>query len=349
MKNVLHVVPTTLPGRCGVGDYAVRLAGAISRFGIRSVFLGVGHEHFATHRESPDLPDTALLTTNEPFEVLRVSRLMKPDTILLHLSPFGYHPDAYPHWLLIYLKQLRSFNRLRIGIVFHEIWQSPALFSRRIYKSILQRHLLSKIAKCADFFVTNTAERCRKIKSIATDVPGYSFPVFSNVGESTFLPENKHDVAVVFGSIRQRMLCWAALSEAQAEILKLPVTKILDIGPGIATIPRSLRDQVEVKGLLPLAEVDGILSEAKIGILSYDSLELAKSGIFAAYAAHGNAALNLGRMSNFSDGLSEKHFVQLDECSSQAVETSRRNLWHWYQGHTLNEVADFLALQVNGH
>ena len=342
-RTITHVVPTTLSGRCGVGDYAVRLAQGLNQLGYHSTFLGVGHEHFGAHRRESGNGGHILLDSNEPSVVLDATRELQPQTVIIHLSPFGYHPDAAPYWLLTFLKQLRRACPTNLITVFHEVWQPFSLLSRRLYKSFTQRRLLTEIAIQSDCYVTNTSARLSRLQKVASGVPGYALPVFSNVGEAEDFPEVKQDTAVVFGSAKQRALCWSSINKFADIVEKLPVVKFLDIGPGQVPIPISIRDRVEVKGLVSSSEVHELLSSAKVGLLHYRQSDLGKSGLLAAYASHGSSVVNLCKWERLSEGLAEEYFISATQWSEKRIQISRRDLWLWYQNHRLAKAAMFYA------
>ena len=177
-------------------------------------------------------------------------------------------------------------------------------------------------------------------------------PVFSNVKEPERLPPlaKRQRSAVVFGKAESRRAIYTEHFEQLAYICRhLSLTGIIDVGPGpemkFETVIKSIRT-----GAISADEVSSILQNSVIGILNDPSAVLGKSGIFAAYAAHEVAPINLtcGRDCN-EDGLIEReHFLSVDrmnDVTEEQLQLVGKNVGSWYAGHNLrSQAASFASL-----
>ena len=104
---------------------------------------------------------------------------------------------------------------------------------------------------------------------------------------------------------------------------------------------------VVARGMLPAAMVSAILSESRLGILPYPNRSvLGKSGIMAAYAAHGVVPVAMEVSHEDADGLNAGlHYMTASApvASSSALESMQRKLLDWYRGHALEVQAQHYA------
>jgi hypothetical protein len=120
-----------------------------------------------------------------------------------------------------------------------------------------------------------------------------SLAVPSNIGEPTTVPrfESRARQAVVFGSARRKRF---ALYDDAAQVIKLlqglSISEIVNIGDSTPIARRQFqRASIAVKetGYIRADLVSDILSVSRVGFVDYPVERIGKSGIFAAYAAHG--------------------------------------------------------------
>ena len=160
-----------------------------------------------------------------------------------------------------------------------------------------------------------TASRLRAWKPTR---PVKTMAVFSNVGELATAPPptRREPTAVVFGA-GHRSRTWRALTAgaatAGAALRAGGVTEIVDVGPELDAVPDRLDGlPVRVAGPLPAAEVSARLARARVGIADYPLHVMTKSGIVAAYLAHGLLCLNTSEVGKLPDDLAEgREFVSL--------------------------------------
>ena len=80
------------------------------------------------------------------------------------------------------------------------------------------------------------------------------------------------------------------------------------------------------------------------GLLNDDAARLEKSGVFAAYAAHGVVPICIGSLSRPPPGLEEdRHFVRWPLKGTVDVDAIQRNVQAWYYQHAISKHADALV------
>src|SRR5262249_9713854 len=132
-------------------------------------------------------------------------------------------------------------------------------------------------------------------------------PVFSNVGEPGCGPDPcaRTAAAVVFGlSGVENHVFGIYRSEIERIISALGMKKVFDVGPRWSAMPRTLAGAPVIsKGVLPQGAVSELLQRARFGFIAYPRDVIGKSGVFAAYAAHGVVPIVLSDKQGIFDGL----------------------------------------------
>jgi hypothetical protein len=131
-------------------------------------------------------------------------------------------------------------------------------------------------------------------------------------------------------------------------IATIRVEKIVDIGPRSLSAPKSFAGlPIISKGALPAAEVSNILRNARFGFVAYPFEVLAKSSVFAAYAAHGTIPIVLADKRGSFDGLEVgQHFLDGPKLNAtpdtECLAAVQRQLLDWYRTHSLQLQARYL-------
>jgi hypothetical protein len=104
---------------------------------------------------------------------------------------------------------------------------------------------------------------------------------------------------------------------------------------------------VRVRGLLPAGEVSGLLADSRAGFLAYPPAFLAKSTVFAAYAAHGVAPVCAwDRLEPGEGPIAHEHFVPADASGLASVVDNLALIGSgahaWYGGHSVATHAAWL-------
>lgn len=278
---------------------------------------------------------------------------MSGDMLFLHFSGYGFQKRGVPTWLVKTIKELRPrFHK--VGIVFHELYAPYGRpWNSAFWLAGLQKRIARELLGLADFWVTSREESARWLCQYSDAAPHKVLPVFSNVGELDSVgdaPRKKR--LVVFGStgVRANVYQWAngevfrSAREAGLEIH--------DIGPRMqdpAMQSMLAEAEVVVHGKLPAEQVSAALAEASHGALAYPIDYVAKSGVFAAYCAHGMCPVLLSREYGSYDGLiANRHYVPgFDMLTDKTVRPAQigREAHAWYAPHRVSATqAAFKAL-----
>ena len=175
-------------------------------------------------------------------------------------------------------------------------------------------------------------------------------PVFSNVEEPPQVKplQQRKNQMVVFGTPVRREEVYTKHFETLIHACRsLNVEMIVDIG-------RSMKSKFSFP--LPFIElgnqsaekISSILSDSRAGFLSYFDGYLAKSGIFAAYCAHGLLPVMPARNVSELDGIraGKEYVTPLDISRNElgtAPQTIADNARLWYNEHSLTKAAAILA------
>ena len=182
--------------------------------------------------------------------------------------------------------------------------------------------------------------------------PHRVLPVFSNVGEPAVLDNEREASIVVFGSEAIRSQSYAFGDGEIFRFAKRHNLRIHDIGKPMqdATMANSLADADVVRhGMLPPEQVSQALATARFGALSYPADHVGKSGIFAAYAAHGTCPVMLWPELAAHDGMQPNvhyaaGFRALDGTKNLDPWLIGRAARRWYEPH--DAAAHTAALQA---
>jgi len=231
---------------------------------------------------------------------------------LLHYSGYGYAKRGAPLWLLNKLQTDRPHIK-NLGIFFHELYAYGPPWRSSFWLSPAQRHISRRLAEMSDFWITNREASALWLRRFAGDKPQAVLPVFSNVGEMPFYSPGRSPNIIVFGGAVLRQATYRATGESLFSWAHAQGITIHDIGPPIddpATSASLRRTGVVLHGRLEPAEVSKQLSDALFGILAYPADSVAKSGVFAAYCAHGVCPILLSKRYEPGDGIiAGNHYV----------------------------------------
>jgi len=345
MSALTQLTPAIPPIVDGLGDYAVRLAEALRQRGIESKFVtpAPGNvraiDGFAIER----------LTAREAAILAEELVSVGARTLLVHFSGYGYARWGLCWWLVDGLRRWRqaSGNR-RLVTMFHELYATGPIGRTSFWTSWPQRRIARRLALLSDAVLATSDTTAAKLAGWRSEHSVVSISVFSNVGELSaprpFL--ERAPTAIVFGQQARRgrvYECLASRPETIAGALRrLGVQRILDIGPAMS-VPAELGGlPIEALGPLEGTEISAKLAEARVGIVDYPLHVFTKSGIIAAYMAHGMFVLNLSSTGVLPDRIEEgRHFVGLDRFETHAFDAeSIAAAGHaWYRSHDLQATA----------
>jgi hypothetical protein len=276
-----------------------------------------------------------------------------PQQCLLHYSGYGYAKRGAPLWLSNKVKIDRPNIKL-FGVFFHELYAFGPPWGSAFWLSPVQRHIARRLAEMSDFWITNRESSALWLRQFAGDKPHAVLPVFSNVGEIAEYTSARAKKIVVFGSAALRLSTYRAAGEALFSWASEQGLELHDIGPAITdpAISASLkRAGVIEHGRLELREVSNQLADAAFGIVAYPVDYVAKSGVFAAYCAHGVCPILISKNYVPSDGLMAGiHYLAglpLGAIQHSIVKNIGSTAWNWYQPHRIMAHVNTLKQLLN--
>ena len=334
------MVPRLLPARCGVSDHAIALALELKAdYGIDSTFVVLNSEE----RCEVPFPVTYCAQHRLLDACLSLSG-GRPGDLLVHLSGYGYSADGAPTQLGEALEAVKADGSFRIAIFFHELYASGMPWTQAFWYARRQKRAYRRIAGLCDLAITN-ARVFADWLARQTAAPIQCMPVFSQVGEARELvPIAQRDRRMaVFGLAGTRQRAYGELRKLGGLLHRLGMEEILDAGSDCGAPPAVNGIAVRRMGVLGAAEVDRLLARIAFGYLAYPPNCLAKSGVFAAYCAHGVIPVIAERFRGEFDGLRDGEQVLSLE-TAQAIEPAALErcsmaAWRWYSGHCLRDHA----------
>jgi hypothetical protein len=271
------------------------------------------------------------------------------DMMLLHFSGYGFQKRGVPLWLNGEVRALRKRFRV-FGVIFHELYASGPPWGSAFWLSGMQRRIAEELLSQADFWFSNREEAAKWLSKHSPSVPHATMPVFSNVGEPASIDTDGRGAArertiVVFGSNAMRIQVYEWNDGEIFKVAQRAGLRILDIGPTIqdaAMSQRMAREGVVVQGRLPADKVSSALLKAEYGALVYPPDYAAKSGIFAAYAAHGTCPVMLWKNGTLRDGFQPgvNYMDGFDALIGGKSELNARSIGQaarkWYEPHSID-------------
>ncbi len=332
---LVHITPALPPAISGVGDYASLLALALrEKHGIESVFyLGAD-------------PGAA-----------KLDRFLEEQagTVLLQYSGYGYAAKGCPFGLVRTLERWRAKNpSRRLITIFHEISARGRPWQSSFWLRPFQRALAARLARASSALLTSRGGSKRELSELlGPQAPAiHVLPIFSNVGEPPVLIpfSERQDMLIVFGTAGRRREVYKNGTDLLEQTCRnLGLTRIVDIGTNCGNIPESVGGiPVRACGEISATQIHVYLQRAKAGILDYPEDILGKSGIFAAYAAHGLASVVNGSEIAPDDGLQRGlHFFHNAPPENLArAEQAGKAAFAWYRGHDAAKHAAWVAAAV---
>ena len=360
--SVISIVPRLPPAIDGVGDYALHLAHQLAtHFQIKNHFI-VGDPSWQNNEHLLGFPATAVAERSQNAIWAALQHAPPSTTILLHYVGHGYAKRGCPFWLVNGLEQWKQGHpNLQVVTMFHELYAVGMPWHYDFWLSSTQKQLAARVSYLSDRCLTSTERYAKTLDRLShgkhSQVP--ILPIFSNMGEPPHvLPlSERQPRLVIFGQYHTKQRVYQeSLSTLAAICQALKIKEIWDIGPTTHLSPSAINNipVIEV-GQQSATEVSKILASSMVGFLNYDPKRLAKSGVFAAYCAHGLIPVNQQKKSGVTDSLEVgKHYWTIEPHSPllpstedwQAIAT---NAHRWYQTHNLSIQAQMFAHYIQGH
>ncbi len=358
--KIIQIVPQLPPSIDGLGDYALNLARQLRKeYGIETHFVA-GDPIWQGDTAIEDFPIQKVETNSASSLLYLLSTLLSNNghqsisdqviPVLLHYVGYGYAKRGCPVWLVKALENWKSkTTNSRLITMFHEVYASGyPPWTSSFWLSSLQKKLAARLALLSDRCLTSKQLYAEILYQISRgqqqQIP--AIPVFSNIAEPQQVPPlvKRQPQLVVFGRSSNRLEIYQNYSAVLSSICELlKIQKILDIGPPIDLRLSSIKTVPIVKmGSQPAAKISEILLNSQIGFINYSPNSLAKSGVFAAYCAHGLLPVNTEQSTSPIDGIEPgKHYWFLNDQTAVykigvELQAIADNAFAWYQTHNLS-------------
>lgn len=353
--NILQILPRVPPAVCGIGDYATLLACELREaHDIHSTFLAAGTSWTQPEGETEFPVHRLLEQSTEALIAFVESRRNDFDSVVLHMSPYGFQKRAVPLWLARAWRRLALLpDRPRLLTMFHELYASGPVASSAFWLQPLQKQVLRTVARASDALRTNRqayAEWLEKAAGSKVTV----MPVFSTLGEPKVLPSwtEREPAMAMFGwGIHSGESLEEVTRKALACCRRFGLQRLHLIGgQGPADVETPGVDIVR-HGFLEAADMARLLTSCRMAYTAYSPLHFGKSTLVAAFAAHGLLLITQGTSSVLPDGLEHgRHVLHeslLDAAWGQEwLETIGHALRQWYDEHNLARTAMSYADQL---
>lgn len=344
------IVPRLPPSIDGLGDYGLSLAKQLRQeFGVQTTFI-VGDPNWKGSSVTDGFVIHTLSTrTAQALESLLPANANDGQTVVVHYVGYGYAKRGSPLWLIRGLSKWRKKAPERNLItMFHELFAFGPVWTSQFWTSPFQRYLAAQLGLLSDHALTSQDSYAKIMSKLSKGKHRAMavLPVFSNIGEPKYiLPLLQRDKCiVVFGSRGPRTRLYKnSLPELLKLCQKFGITEIIDIGPPLEfSINRINNISVRCYGVLEAEKISAILARSMIGLINYPTAYLAKSGIFAAYCAHGLLPVVAGsvelKLQQIDHNLHywrcrSDDFLSADLHEAQSIADSAH---HWYRGHSLS-------------
>jgi len=366
VTKILQIVPTPPYTGDGISDYASLLASKLWQdHGVKTEFL-VFRTDAPIAPEKSEFPIALLPAYDSQTLVSSIPTDM--DAIILHFSGYPYFNSTFkglfgigtPFWFADALENIVHSRQIKLILMVHEL---PMLNRGQLYffgvLNPIQNLVSKRIVRIADTVLTSS----NRYQSILSKWLGKSVTktlIFSNVGEPDSIPpllERKRRLVVFGGMARLRLYqnSFEALIQA-CELLG--IEEICDVGPCLE-LPKPHRSGVKLveMGFQSQSNISELLLTSLAGCMDYSPFpgNLGKSGVYAAYCAHGIVPFLTRYNPSEADNLyMNQHYLTLDSKLGDLTLTDLQNVANnahqWYQDHSLKRVSEiFNSFIVNSN
>jgi glycosyltransferase involved in cell wall biosynthesis len=355
--KIITIVPRLPPLIDGVGDYALQLAQALrTQHQIETEFIVCDPSWQGAVPFSVQVLTAAAAT--ELFDRLCRS---SASIVLFQLSGYGYHKWSLYGWIVDALQrwQRRMGDRVKLVTMFHELYKPMGRrpWRHRFWFGPEQKALIKRLSRASDRVLTNCAAYAIELAQLSGGRHDHIpvLPVFSNipVPDRLLRLADRPRRLVVFGLDGTRARVYHQAIDGLNEFcLQFGIESVVDIGaPTGLDLAARLAVPVVEMGYQSPESVSELLQQAIAGWTLYDANLLSKSGIFAAYCAHGlipivtsPQAPRLIANEEPPPYLFIKTPQQVDgRLSDPALQLLADRANYWYHSHTLDRQAQILS------
>jgi hypothetical protein len=345
-SNVLFVlVPDLPPNINGLGHYAYILSNQLilDNPSIKIEFIVASNPNY----QFKEINGFKVHVLHRQISESLYQLLERVNSRLIHLHyvGYGYAKRGVPFWLYFGLLKWRQKDGNLLFTTFHELYaNSKVPWSSSFWNQLFQKYICKKIYLISKSVVTSRDSFKKVLLDFDPFINISVLPVFSNFGEMNNFHniESKEKGLIVLGSKETRFNVYKKFQKELNIICQnCAINTIIDVGPKFDKLPELNVPIIEL-GILESNQISNLLKKNSFGIIAGHSSDFfAKSGIFAAYAAHGNIvfALNVN-LSKIEDGIIvNHHFVTINSVNINYNLISK-TVYEWYNNHTLKKQSD---------
>ena len=297
--TVLQIVSGFRPNVDGMGDFCKLLGDALwSQKSLRSHFLSYRRPESPLSPPGPQefLPNTVSYPS-EATPTALASHLAKLggetpfEFTILHYGPYGYSRIGEPAQFVGAIEEFAKQTNLLV--FFHELYASGKPWQRAFWTNREQRNCVDRLMRVAKVAFASNGKYMRslqRINPVGRDL--IEIPIFSNVGEPVeVLPlAQRARQLVIFGQLPNRVRLYSKHCRTLTDICRLlKIEKVIDLGSGQSPLIPSVLGQAKVEsvGWVDEKQVSAWMSDSIAGVVAYWPDVWEKSGVVAAYGAHG--------------------------------------------------------------
>jgi len=352
--DILHLLPHVPPTVCGVAYSAWTLARQLrAAEGMDSRFLIANTEHSQPSTLS-EFPVAAL--PRRSASALRVALQLQPppDSVVLHYSPYGFHKRGVPFWLRHGWKSLAALpTSPRRLVMFHEVAASSSPRHSAFWLRPFQLRIARALLAGADIGFTNCTLNHQALETaVGCTLPQVSvLPIPSNFGEPLQPPppESRSAHLVLFSSnLSSQHGLNSPWTDLHRAAIQMGVERVILVGRPTSP-PKGFDLPVQQVGFLSAGEISALLLKVRFGYAFLGPELFAKSGVFAAFAAHGVLPLVPCPAPDLPDGLrAGTHYARIG-CPTDlgSPDLLQRALLDWYNAHNLSATAQRFAQNLS--
>lgn len=363
--KIITIVPRLPPLVDGVGDYAFQLAQALrTHHQIETQFIVCDPDWEDATAVAP-FPVTVMAAASETALLNTLCQATGESSIVLfQLSGYGYHKWSMYRWMVNALTRWKRHygDRAQLVTMFHELYKPMGRrpWRHRFWFGPEQKALIKRLSRLSDACVTNctayATDLARLSRGQHCDIP--VLPVFSNISaprQPTALADRPRRL-VVFGLAGTRARVYhQSIAAVNAFCAQFGIEAVVDLGAptGLDLASRLMVPVIEM-GYQSPDRVSELLGQAIAGWTFYDADLLSKSGIFAAYCAHGLVPIVSAPTRSRGLATAGATYLAIDTVDQVDATLNDRSLQliadrahDWYQSHTLDRQAQIFADQLH--
>lgn len=300
-RHLIQVTPRFPPDVDGLGEFALLLgnallkkSGHVSDFIIWKSAKDSNSEVIEKPHGVERLSEQSRNALNHALEQHLGSSIAP--VLLLHYTSYSYSKEGLPYWLPGVLRNFKARGG-RVVCFFHELYAKGRFPNKTWMGSWLQKTIFQKILLLCDAAITSNEDYYNEIAAFNYhNCPLLLTAIGSNVGElNVLIPLVKRSRRlVIFGLWVTRLRLYEQHMDGIKKLAELlQIDEIADIGniddpaPMLKQANSELGDRMKIYGRMRASEISALLADSVVGVANYNYSLRSKSGVVAAYQAHG--------------------------------------------------------------